>query len=197
MSRGYLALVVELHHRLPGPGREPGRDWACAAVETYWPLLRAATAAADAGLAEVLTLAVSPSWTALAADPTAQALTRAELDRRADSPRGDRAWADRWHTLRQFVVDRWASDPLGPLRRVHDSAAVEVIPTASSPAWLPAVVDQPVVARAQVVLAAADHAATFGARGAGLWLPHRAYRPGLERVIAGCGLRYFAVDAES
>src|SRR3982751_3086432 len=103
-DKGHLALVIELHHPLPGPGGEAGRDWASASVETYWPLLRALVAVADAGLAEVATVAVSPSWTALAADPIAQAMTRAELDRRADMDDGY-GEAGRWRALRQFVVD--------------------------------------------------------------------------------------------
>ncbi|HEV3164106.1 MAG TPA: 1,4-alpha-glucan branching protein domain-containing protein [Isosphaeraceae bacterium] len=200
MPKGYLALVIELHHPLPGPGREVGHGWAAGAVETYWPLLKALVGAADAGLAEVVTLAVSPSWTAIAADPAAQALVRLELGRRIDQAGRDteaHPWSEHWAELRQFVVDRWDSDPLGPLRRVHESGAVEVIPTTSSHAWLPAVADVGVVARAQVTLAAADLAGLLRARPQGIWLPHRAYLPELERTMASAGLRYFGVDADA
>jgi 1,4-alpha-glucan branching enzyme len=194
MTRGYVALVVELHHPLPGPGRAVGRDWALAAVETYWPLLRALEAAADSGRAEALTVAVSPSWSALASDPDAQALTRAELHRRLAEAPHER---NPWHALRQYVEERWRSDPLGPLRRAGESGAVEVIPTTASHAWLPALADVPVVARAQVNLVADDHLARFGSRPAGIWLPHLSYLPGLERTIAGVGIRYFGVEADA
>src|SRR5262249_26669973 len=120
MPRGYLALVIELHHPLPGPGQEIGESWPKSAVETYWPLLDSVTTAADAGLAAAVTLAVSPSWTALAADPIAQGLTRAELDRRANADLPHRE-KESWHALRQVVVDRWAADPLLPLRQVSQS----------------------------------------------------------------------------
>jgi 1,4-alpha-glucan branching enzyme len=188
MPRGYLALIIELHHPLPGPGRSVGTDWAIAAWETYWPLLKALTMAADSGRAEVATVAVSPSWTALAADPCARAWAQAEAEQRTIDEQA--------RSQRRFI-ERWESDPMEPLRRAGESGAIEVIPMAASYAWLPSVADAPVVARAQVGLAATDHTRRFGAPGAGFWLPHRAYRPGLERFIADARLRYFGVEAEA
>ncbi|MBX6313042.1 MAG: DUF1957 domain-containing protein [Isosphaeraceae bacterium] len=190
MPRGYLALVIELHHPLPAWGRTSGRDWAEVAVGTYWPLLRAIAAAADAGLADCLTLAVSPSWAALAADPDARARAGAELDRRAED-------GVPWRSLRQEVADRWGHDPLAPLRRAQDAGTIEVIPTTASHTWLPSVARSATVARAQVALAAADHTLRFGGRPQGIWLPALAYLPGLEKTIAASGLRYFGVDAEA
>src|SRR5205823_2210946 len=126
-------------------------------VETYWPLLRVLSGLAGRHADAALTVAVSPSWTALASDPTAQMLMRAELDRRA-------RWSDPWRTLRGFAVERWEADPLGPLRQAQDSGAIELIPTTASHTWLPSVATEPVLARAQVRLAAADFAQTFGTR---------------------------------
>lgn len=192
MARGSLALVIELHHPMPGPGEPFAAGWGAAAARLYWPLIRAIAGRADAGLSDGLTLAISPAWTALAADPSARAATLAELDRKADDGRPD---AGRWHALRQLVVDRWAGDPLAALRRLGESRAIELIPTAASHAWLPAVLDEPTVARAQVGLAVADHALAYGAAPAGLWLPHLAYRPDLERALGESGVSYFGVDA--
>ena len=147
MRRGYLALVLELHHRLPGPGEAVESAWGATAAETYWPILRELTRSADAGSAEVATVAVSPSWIALAADPIAQARTRAELDLRADRERGGRD-SEYWHALRRFAVDRFGDDLLTALRRAAESGAVEVIPLTAGHAWLPSVADSPIVARA-------------------------------------------------
>jgi 1,4-alpha-glucan branching enzyme len=195
MPRGYLALVIELHHRMPAPGEGPGEDWAETAAELYWPLLRTLTEATSPSVAGLLTIAVSPSWTALAGDAEAQARARKRLDARAEDPAN--AERGRWHTLRQYAIDRWGGDPLAALRRAAESGAVEVIPTTSSPAWLPGVADCEVIARAQVALAARDHASVFGNRPQGIWLPHRAFRPGIERTIGAAGLRYFGVDADA
>lgn len=200
MSRGALALVVELHHPLPGPGREVGEDWACAAVEIYWPLLRVLGALGESGATDVVTLAVSPSWTALAGDPVARSLAEAEIERRVASGAQEWGrwpdWRRYWDELRAFALDRWDGDVLGPLHRVRGSGAVEVIPTTASHAWLPSVAESRIVAEAQVGLAAADHASLFGSA-PGIWLPHLAYQPGLEQAIARSGLRYFGVDASA
>lgn len=53
------------------------------------------------------------------------------------------------------------------------------------------------VARAQVRLAAADHARRLGSRPSGIWLPFLGYRPGLESIIGEAGLRFFGVGSES
>jgi 1,4-alpha-glucan branching enzyme len=196
MARGFLGLIVELHHPLPGRGEQPGARWAEAAADTYWPLLRALVAAADAGLSDVATVAVSPSWAALAADPVAQELAVGEFDRRVIED-GEPGWSRAWSGLRAFAVERWERDPIAALRRASASGAVELIPTTSSHAWLPSVVDDPIVARAQVTLAALDFAGRFETQPQGMWLPHLGYRPGLERFLGRRGLRYFGVDAES
>jgi 1,4-alpha-glucan branching enzyme len=200
MPNGYVALIVELHHPLPGLGQGVGRDWPHAAATTYWPLLRTLVGAADRGLSDVATLAVSPSWNALADDSNARALARSELERRlaeADRQSSSSAWADHWRGLWAFAGERFDFDMSAALRRAGQSAALEMIPTTSSAAWLPAFADLPIVSRAQVSLAAADHARVFGNRPQGIWLPHLAYRPGLEETIAAAGLRFFTVDADA
>jgi 1,4-alpha-glucan branching enzyme len=182
----YLALLVELHHPLPGPGAPVGPDWTEAAVEVYWPLLRVVSELVEDRAQSTLTLAISPGWTALAGDAGARRRVRAELERRADASASARS-------LRRFVVDRWAEDLLGPVRHAAAAGAVELIPTTASQTWLPSVASDPVTARAQVLLAAADHAQVFGARPSGLWLPFLAYAPQLESILAEGGLRYFGV----
>jgi predicted glycosyl hydrolase (DUF1957 family) len=185
-----LALVVELHHPPPGPGEPAGPDWSAAAAETYWPLVRAVAGLANHRAGAVLTLAVSPGWTALASDPIARGGARRALERRAnDDPDAE--------PLRAFALDEWGGDLLAPLRRAAEEGSVELIPTASSHAWLPSVAADPLIARAQATLAADDHARRFGLLPQGFWLPFRAYRPGLEGVLAASGLRYFGVDAEA
>jgi 1,4-alpha-glucan branching enzyme len=74
---------------------------------------------------------------------------------------------------------------------------VDIIPTTSSHAWLPSVAHEPVVARAQVRLAAADCARRLGMRPSGIWLPFLGYLPGLESTMAESGLRCFGVHADS
>ncbi len=193
MAQGTLALVLELHHRLPGPGGLAGDDWATAAVERYWPLAQVIDGLSRSGLDDVLTLAISPSWTALAADPDARTAVRARLDALAADSESDPTGG--MDALRQFAVDRWGEDPLAPLRAASDRGLIRLISGASSQAWLPSVAGSPLIARAQVGLAAADHAARFGSPAQGIWLPHLAYAPGIEGILGESRLRFTAVSS--
>jgi predicted glycosyl hydrolase (DUF1957 family) len=192
-ASGYLALVLEFHH--PAPAPETGDDWAWSscAVETYWPLMRAISNAAESGLNEVVTVAVSPIWTAFASDPETRLTTLVALEQRqsrdAMTPR-----AESWRTLRSFI-ERWHADPLGPLKGAYDKGTIEIICATSSPTWLPSIASEPTLIEAQFALAALDHSRVFGRPSQGVWLPHLSYAPGIETAIARSGTRYFGVDA--
>lgn len=183
-----LALVLELHHPLPDPGEGAGPDWAPACVECYWPILRGLSHFSESASGASLTLAVSPSWLALAADPRARSDVEAELHRRAAAGDGSSG-------LIEFLVDRWNGDAAVLLRQLSDSGAVDLIPTTSSHTWLPSVAGDPVVARAQVMLASADLAARTGHAPSGIWLPFLGYPPGLETTLGDAGLCFFGVGA--
>ncbi|WP_165249866.1 1,4-alpha-glucan branching protein domain-containing protein [Paludisphaera soli] len=184
-----LALVLELHHPLPGPGEVAGPDWAASGIAVDWPLLRALDAFAERPGEASITLAVSPSWTALAADPRARALQRRELERKVQAGEADRG-------LLRFFATAGDGDPLRLLRRWNASGAIDVIPTTATHTWLPSVAAEPILARAQVGLAAMDHAHRFEVRPSGVWLPFLGYAPGLETTMAANGLRFFGVAAD-
>jgi 1,4-alpha-glucan branching enzyme len=184
-----LALVLELHHPLSDAGAAVGADWACASVETYWPILRALHRFAETPGGSSLTLAVSPSWMALAADPTAQARVRVELEERAKVDAVD-------PSLHRFITTTCEGDALRLLRCWNAAGAIDVIPTSASHTWLPSVAQDPLVARAQIGLAAADCAQRLEARPTGVWLPFLGYAPGLETAMAASGLRFFGVAAD-
>lgn len=186
-----LALVLELHHPLPDAGAAVGADWAPAAVESYWPILHALHRFAENAGGSSLTLAVSPSWMALAADPTAQARVRVELEARSKQKDGG---VD--PLLHQFVVKSCEGDAIRLLRRWSAADAIDVIPTTASHTWLPSVAQDPIVARAQIGLAAADCAQRLEARPNGVWLPFLGYAPGLEAAMGASGLRFFGVAAD-
>jgi 1,4-alpha-glucan branching enzyme len=186
----WLALVLELHHPLPGPGDGVGPDWAPAALQSYWPMLRGLSRFAEAQTGASLTLAISPGWLALAAAPAARAAVSEELNRRESD---ERSRPD----LLEFIVDRWDGDAVALVRHLGQSGAVDLIPTTSSHTWLPSVAGDPIVARAQISLAAADHTRRMGLRPSGIWLPFLSYLPGLESTIGEAGLRFFGAAGDS
>lgn len=184
-----LALVLELHHPLPAPGREAGRDWAESAVGIFWPVLHALNGFAESAGDASLTVAVSPSWTAQADDPTAREMVRRELERTTAEGRAGR------ELLRFFAAS--GGDALGLLRRWNAAGSVDVVPTTATHTWLPSIASERILIRAQVGLAAQDHARRFEARPTGLWLPSLSYAPGLEVTLAAHGLRFFGVSADA
>ena len=98
--------------------------------------------------------------------------------------------------LHQFVVKTCEGDAVRLLRRWNAADAIDVIPTTASHTWLPSVAQDPIVARAQIGLAAADSAHRLEARPSGVWLPFLGYAPGLESAMAASGLRFFGVAAD-
>lgn len=185
-----LALVLELHHPLPAPGRSAGQDWADSAVGVFWPVLQALNAFAENPGGAAITLAVSPSWTALADDPTARDRVRREMTRRAGEGRLDR-------DLHRFFASSGGGEALGLLRRWNGSGAIEVIPTTATHTWIPSIASERILIQAQVGLAVEDHTRRLEARPSGIWLPSLSYAVGIEGTLAANGLRYFGVPADA
>lgn len=185
-----LALVVELHHPLPPPRSPVDPRWGAAVLDLHLPVLQALDRFAERPGDASLTLAVSPSWTAQAADPTADRLVKREFERR-------KAAGAVGEGLARFFETRWRPGALGLLRCWSDAGSIDVIPTTATHTWLPSVADDPVIARAQIGLAAADHQRWTGRAPSGIWLPFLGYAPGLESTMAERGLRFFGVAADA
>lgn len=56
-------------------------------------------------------------------------------------------------------------------------------------------VREPEAARAQIGVAVANYEKHFGRKPRGIWLPECGYAPGVDRLLADFGLRFFFVDA--
>jgi len=185
-----LALVIELHHPLPPPGSAAGAHWATSVLDVYLPVLRALDRFAERPGDASLTLAVSPSWTAQAAGPASERLVKREFERRTDGGAVD-------PELSRFFKSRWTPGALGLLRGWNDAGAIDVIPTTATHTWLPSVASDPVIARAQIGLAATDHERWMDRAPSGIWPPFLGYAPGLESAMAERGLRFFGVGADA
>lgn len=191
-----LALVIELHHPLPPPGLAANPNWAAAVLDVYLPVLRALDRFAKRPGDASLTLAVSPSWTAQAADPASERLIKREFELRAAAAT-DEAEGALESGLSRFFESRWAPGALGLLRDWNDAGAIDVIPTSASHTWLPSVTTESLIARAQIGLAAIDHERWTERAPSGIWPPFLGYSPGLESAMAERGLRFFGVSADA
>ena len=181
-----LALVLELHHPLPGPGEGVGPDWAAAALQCYWPMLRGLCALREC-LGRVADPGGQPELDGSGGRSRPGPPSLDELE----STRGEKAGAARACTSSSSIAGTGTRSPWSGIWR--ESGAVDLIPTTSSHTWLPSVADDPVVARAQVKLAAADHAVARGGGPRASGCPFSAICPGLESTLGEAGLRFFGV----
>jgi len=123
------------------------------------------------------------------------------------------ALARRWRDGYDGALAQWNAAPglLARFARLESLGAIELIACAASHAYLP-LLATPAAVRRQVAVAVESHRRHFGRPPLGMWLPECAYRPdgpwtspladgaaeawrpGLERVLAEHGIRYFFVE---
>jgi 1,4-alpha-glucan branching enzyme len=190
------SFCAVLHAHIPyvlGHGRWPhGSDWLCeAAVETYLPLLRAASRLADAGRGPHLTVGISPILCEQLASRTFQDELRQYLELKIEAARRDEAEFLGAHNLhasqlalswqryferaeRDFEALGW--DLVGAFRRLLERGAIEILGSSATHAYLPLLGRQSAI-RAQLRAGLEAHRKHFGVEPRGFWLPECAYRP--------------------
>ncbi len=198
---GTFALV--LHSHLPWlahAGTWPvGEEWLHQAwAASYAPVVEVLERLAREGRTELLTLGVTPVLAAQLDDAYCLRehvtwlggwLARAEGA--ADAALRAREGADAIAALERFG-SRWAHGASPVLRRLSDSGALELLGGPATHPFLPLLDER--VARAQLELGLADARLRLGTRPEGIWLPECAFRPGLEDVLAGAGVRRLVLD---
>jgi 1,4-alpha-glucan branching enzyme len=211
-DRGHLCLV--LHAHLPYV-REPDHeefleeDWLYEAIiETYLPLLRVFDRLAEDGVPFRVTMTLSPPLCEMLRDELLTrraarrldrlcALSDMEVVRTSNDPvfgPVTRFYRERLFDLRRLYHDRYHRDLVGAFRRLQDHGVLEIITCGATHGFLPLLSEQPEAVRAQIRVAAANYRKHFGRDPRGIWLPECGYTPGVERVLADEGIRYFFVD---
>lgn len=194
---GSLALV--LHSHMPyveGFGTYPfGEEWLFdALLRSYLPVLE---------VAERLTMTITPVLAdQLEAPGVAERLARFGRDFRlesclADADEQDGAFRDPCLAEAEryrMGLDRLAEagDLLEVFRHAQAEREVELIASGATHAVLPMLATDS-GRRLQIDAGLRSHRRRFG-RSAGFWLPECAYEPGLERLLAEYGLRFFCTD---
>lgn len=214
MSLGYLSFVLHAHLpfvRHPEDARPRRDDWYLEAlVESYLPLLQSWHKLQADGARFRLTLSISPPLLSMMRDPFLQRRAREHLDsllRLAESELArTREWPDvravvemyrqRFGAARQFFVERWGCNLVDCVRALMQAGCLEVITTAATHGFLPALRANPNVVRAQIMVALDLYEEVFGRRPPGMWLPECGYYPGLDTELQREGIRYFIVDAQ-
>jgi 1,4-alpha-glucan branching enzyme len=213
-ARGFVAFV--LHAHLPYV-RHPEHEffleeeWLFEAVtEAYLALLQVMEGLVDDGVPFRLTLVLTPPLVTMLDDELLHwryrrhldlllQLSEAELQRTA----GDghlhylaRHYRDRFvQTLAAWEACR--GDLVGAFGRLQQAGYLDIITCGATHGYLPLMQVCPAAAWAQIKVAADHYRSRFGRPPTGIWLPECGYYPGLDRLLAAAGLRYFVADTHA
>jgi 1,4-alpha-glucan branching enzyme len=204
---GSFALV--LHSHLPWlahHGSWPvGEEWLHQAWSaSYLPLVELLSELAAEGRRDVLTLGVTPVLLAQLDDPWCLRelatwlgfwRTRAEeLASRPEPHLRDRA-RDEFRAAERalhHVETTWRHGGSPVLRSLADAGGVELLGGPATHPFLPLLDDR--VATFALGAGLEDARLRLGRRPAGIWSPECGWAPGLERTLAGAGVRHLLVD---
>jgi 1,4-alpha-glucan branching enzyme len=209
---GFLCLV--LHAHLPyiyHPEHEHFLEetWFYEAItETYIPLVAMFERLMDDRVDFRITLSLSPTLVEMFQNPllrqryrdyleTLLALTEKELRR----TRGDIHFApvvamyyERFKKIRRLYEEVYKKDLVSVFRNLSGAGAVELITTAATHAFLPALSHYPRAIRAQLLIGSEHHREHFDRKPHGMWLPECGYAPGFDALLTEAGANFFFVD---
>ncbi len=208
---GYLSIVLHAHLPFVRHPEHPEfleEDWLYEAIsETYLPLLQRFDQLMADGVPFRVTMTLTPTLVSMLRDGLLMDRYRQRLDRLCElgekevhRTRGDPTF----HPLAQFYrehfeglrrdFDGYGRDLVGAFRRLQDSGVLEIITCTATHGFLPLMRERPEAVRAQITVAANHYRQIFGRDPNGIWLAECGYYPGVERLLAAEGLRFFFVD---
>jgi 1,4-alpha-glucan branching enzyme len=213
MSKGFLTIVLHAHlpfvHH-PEHERFFEENWLFEAItECYLPLLGVLDRLQRDQVDYRLTLSLSPPLISMLCDDLLQArylkhvqrlleLAEKEIIRTREQPELQnlaqfyrRFFADTLDAYQNY----YHGDLIAAFKKHQLNGQLELITTAATHGFLPLLNVSETAVRNQVNIGTATFAAHFGHPPTGFWLPECAYYPGLERILADAGIRYFFVES--
>ncbi len=212
-ARGYFALLLHAHLpfvRHPEHERFLEESWYFEALtETYLPLLWILEGMARDGTDFRISWSVSPTLTTMLGDELLAERYERHLRRLVElaekevvRQRGHaefRATAEFYHKRYGLLLEYWLEtcqrDLLGAFRRLQNEGFVEILACGATHGYLPILRHEPSSVYAQVRVSVDVYREAFGRDPNGFWLPECGYYPGVDEVLASCGVRYFCVES--
>lgn len=211
MIKGYLCFV--LHAHLPYV-RHPEYEhfleerWFYEAItETYVPLIDIFDELVQENIPFRLTFSVSPPLISMLSDSLLQEryirhlnklieLVEKETERTAGSVFHPVAimYRDRLYRIRHIFIDKYQCNLINAFRKFQHLGRLELITSAATHGFLPLLMTQPEVVRAQVGMAVDLFTKYFGTAPPGIWLPECAYAHGIDNFLKEFGIKYFFTD---
>ncbi len=205
-------LVLHAHLpyvRYPGHSHHLEERWLFEAItETYLPLLDTFEQLLNDRIDFRLTLSLTPTLVEMLRDRLLMERYQRYLaglmelsGKEIRRTRGDgrfhelaRMYGKRCSVAQRLFQDVYRKDLVAAFAALARTGKVELITSAATHAFLPAISAVPSAARAQVLLGARHHQATFGRKARGMWLPECGYVPELEPVLREAGMRFFFLE---
>ena len=219
MLKGYLSIV--LHAHLPYV-RHPNfpdfmeEDWLYEAItETYLPLLAAFEDLHRDNIPFRMTISLSPPLCEMLTDELLQSRYTHHLARLVElagkevesgdtinivSPDSDGLFRDtarmyqaRFRKLQDLYHNQYHRNIVKAFDKFQQLGYLEIITCAGTHGFLP-LMRYPESVRAQVLTSVRNYQKHFSQKPAGIWLPECGYYPGLEKILADAGIKYFILD---
>lgn len=213
--KGYFLLVLHAHLpfiRYPEHEHHLEERWLYEAItETYIPLLRVCDRLINDRVNFRIALSFTPTLLEMFSDALLQerfkqhleqllSLSEQELQR----TRGDIRFepvAKMYHKKFKDTLNLYTSvyrrDLASAFRSLGTSGHVELLASAATHAYLPALMTEPVASQVQIRLGTEYFKNTFGKQAQGFWLPECGYVPALDFYLKKAGVSFFFLESHS
>ena len=212
-EKGCFSLV--LHAHLPYIRHPEDEDhleerWLYEAItESYIPLLRLFADLLNDGVDFRLTLSLTPTLLEMFNDDVLIARYGRYLDGLIDLSEKElwrtrkdrrfrpvaRMYHDRFVKTRRVYEDVYRKDLTAAFRALSDSGKIEIITSAATHPFLPALMPVRSSARAQIMLGSEYFRRTFGKKPEGMWLPECGFTPEMDPLLKEAGIKFFFLES--
>jgi 1,4-alpha-glucan branching enzyme len=210
---GYLSLV--LHAHLPyirNPDHEYFLEerWLFEAItETYIPLLHLFENLLNDRIDFRITISLTPTLIEMFNDSLLMHRYQRHIDNlvelaakevsrtRRDSEFGPVAkmYRQRLLKIRRLFEEVYRKDLTSAFRSLLDTGKADIITSAATHAFLPALMNERSASMAQVMTGASQFRKNFGRKPSGIWLPECGFHPGCDALLKKCGIRFFFLES--
>lgn len=210
---GYLLLVLHAHLpyiRYPEHTRHLEERWLYEAItETYIPLIEMLGDLLSDNVDFRITLSLTPTLTEMIRDALLMARYEQYLDNLIDLAEKEvfrnrgrsaikplsRMYQRRFIRIRYLFQEVYKKDLISAFGALASSGKVELITSAATHAFLPALITMPLAAEAQIRLGVDHHYKTFRKKPEGLWLPECGFVPALDEILGKIKIKYFFLES--
>jgi 1,4-alpha-glucan branching enzyme len=214
-TKGYLQIVLHAHLPYicyPEHEHHLEENWLYEAItETYIPLLALSSKLLNDNVPFRITLSLSPTLIEMFNNPLLRARTQKYIERLIELSEKEmfrtrrdrkfkliiRMYNEKYREILHLYTDVYKKDLTSAFVSLSHTRNVEIIPSAATHAYLPALMIEPIAVKAQLRIADDYFRNTFGMPSSGIWLPECGYAPGIDAFVKEAGFNYVFLESHS